>query len=668
VLLLVGLFALVYWRTTIPEPSSFTLKSSTTIRYADGTPLATLGTNRTIVDLADISEPAQKAILAAEDRNFYTEPGISVKGMARALLTNVRGGGVSQGGSTITQQYAKNAFLTQDRTYSRKVKEVFISLKMTRERSKGQILQDYLNTIYFGRGAYGIDAASRAYFGPTASAKTLSVGQAAVLASSIRSPSAYDPTKHPELAKARFAYVLDGMVEEGWLDPATRAATTYPEVIAPSSAGNGTDLSGPLGTVVDRAMQEIADSGTLTEAQVAQGGLDITLTLDKKTQDAAIAAVETVTHADKTDAALRGALVAVQPTTGKILAYYGGANGTGIDYADSPLQPGSSFKPYTLATALSKGISLTTTESGRSPQEFTDTNGKKTTINNFGGSSSGLVTLIQATANSINTAYYALALEVGPDDIAELAHRAGIPRSNSLTGSDGQRTGQITLGAYPVTVQDQATGYATFAAGGTSATSYLVAKVTRGNDTVYEGKTTTGTAYSPEVAADATYAMTQVVQGGSGTRAKLAGNRPAAGKTGTTSNNTNIWFAGYTPQLAAAIWYGYGNSTPIKIDGVNEATGGRIAAAAWKVFMDAALAGQPVQQFPPRADIGRPVAPPPTTPPPTTEPPPVTEQPTTEPSPTDSPSPTPTGSASPSPSGSPTPTPTTTLPLPGATP
>ncbi len=209
---------------------------STVIRYEGGEELARLGTNRQLVALADISEPAQKAVLAAEDRGFYSEPGISPKGIARALFTNVRGGGVSQGGSTITQQYAKNAFLTSERTYTRKVKEVFISLKMTREKSKEQILEDYLNTIYFGRGAYGIDAASRAYFGPAATAKTLTPAQAAVLASSIRSPAGYEPTKHADKAQERWTYVLDGMVSEGWLSPSDRAAATYPAVLPPTTA------------------------------------------------------------------------------------------------------------------------------------------------------------------------------------------------------------------------------------------------------------------------------------------------------------------------------------------------------------------------------------------------------------------------------------------------
>ncbi len=224
----------VYALTDVPAASAVSKEQSTVIRYAGGEEMARLGTNRQLVPLSAMSEPAQRAILAAEDRGFYSEPGISPKGIARALFTNVRGGGsVQQGGSTITQQYAKNAFLTSERTYTRKVKEIFIAVKMNQQRSKQQILADYLNTIYFGRGAYGIEAAARAYFGPGASAATLTPAQGAVLASSIRSPSGYDPARHPEVAKERWAYVLDGMVSQKWLSPEQRAAATYPKTVPP---------------------------------------------------------------------------------------------------------------------------------------------------------------------------------------------------------------------------------------------------------------------------------------------------------------------------------------------------------------------------------------------------------------------------------------------------
>jgi membrane peptidoglycan carboxypeptidase len=637
-LLLTAAFLVTYARTDIPEPNEFTQKQSVTLRYSDGSEIGRLGTNRRLVSLDEVSEPAQKAVLSAEDRGFYTEPGISPKGIARALLTNVKGGGTQQGGSTITQQYAKNAFLTQERTYKRKVKEVFISLKMTRQRSKEQILEDYLNTIYFGRGAYGIEAASQAYFGVPA--VKLSVQQGAVLAASIQSPSLLDPKKNPTRAKERYRYVLDGMLDKQWITVATHTAAvkTYPPVLAIKTVTN--TLAGPEGTVVRAALNELKASGRFTAEDIERGGLDITTTIDRKAQAAAVEAVQKVTGKDRGGKGLQGALVAVEPGTGRIKAYYGGANGQGIDYAATPNQPGSSMKAYTLATALKQGISLDTKFDGSSPQYF-----GKTKIRNF-GRGVGQVDLVTMTKNSTNTAFYALAKEVGPDEIADTAYAAGISKKNTLKDASGTRTEQITLGAYPIRPVDQAAGFATFAARGKSATPFLVAKVRTGGETVYTGKSTLGEAFSKDVADDATYAMQQVVEDGSGTRARLDGGRPAAGKTGTTSGNKSIWFAGYTPQLAAAVWFGYGTPKKIEIDGVGEATGGRIASAAWADFMNPVMEGREKGQFAPRAFVGG------------------TPTPTATPSRSATPTPTP----SLTPSATPTPTATPTTPRPTLSP
>ena len=229
-----GLAALVlvgvgYATTEVPEPNSSALATATRILYEDRSELGRVGEqNRIPVRLDQVPEDVQRAVLAAEDRDHYTNPGISPRGIARALFANVRGGGIEQGGSSITQQYAKNAFLTQDRTFRRKVQEVFIALKMSRTVSKDQILEDYLNTIYFGRQASGIEVAAQTYFNRPA--KELTVAQGAVLAASIKSPATLDPEKHPEEAKRRWAYVLDGMVEQGWLTPEERAGQKYPGV------------------------------------------------------------------------------------------------------------------------------------------------------------------------------------------------------------------------------------------------------------------------------------------------------------------------------------------------------------------------------------------------------------------------------------------------------
>ena len=666
---LLGLIVLLgvgYAVVDVPEPKDSVTEQATVLRYANGDEFARLGTNRVLVPLEQMSEPAQKAVLAAEDRGFYTEPGISPRGIARALFTNVRGGGsVQQGGSTITQQYAKNAFLTADRTYTRKVQEVFIALKMTRQRDKDQILEDYLNTIYFGRGAYGIEAASRAYFGRGTTAADLTPAQGAVLASTIRSPAGYEPLKHPEAARERFDYVLDGMVEKGWLDAGERASTTYPEVVKPRSGSS--DLGGPEGHVVSAVTAELEARG-FAEGDVSAGGLVVTTTLDKKSQAAAVDAVEEVNEGDQGDQALQGALVSVEPGSGKVIAYYGGANGQGFDWAGvQPNQPGSSFKPYVLAAALEEDIPLTRRLDGNSPKDFP---GLGRPINNFGGVSLGPVDLVDATRQSVNTAYFELGLEVGPGAVAELAHSAGVSEDMPLAEENGDVLGGIALGTYPVRTIDQAVGFATFANGGETAAPYLVETVESAGERVYEAERETRRAFSQDVAADATYAMQQVVESGSGTRAQLDG-RPAAGKTGTTSDNRDLWFAGFTPQLATAVWVGYGSNEPVEIRGITEATGGAVSAGVFKQYMDRALEGAPVRDFPPRANVGpdvvQPVAPPP---PPSSEPPATTQAPeptrtTSTPSPTPSPSPTPTPSRTPSPTPTePTdpPTSTTTRP------
>ncbi len=662
-LLLLVLFGVAYATTTVPPASAVSQSQSTIIRYASGEELARIGTNRQLVPISQVSDPAQKAVLAAEDRGFYSEPGISPKGIARALFTNLKGGGsVQQGGSTITQQYAKNAFLTSQRTYTRKLKEVLIALKMTRQRSKQEILGDYLNTIYFGRGAYGIEAASRAYFGAAATAATLTPEQGAVLASSVRSPSGYDPAKHPQAARDRWDYVLDGMVSQGWLSASDRAAATYPAVVAPGSVGSG-DLSGPNGHVVDAVLEELQHEG-FTDATVAAGGLTVTTTVDRASQDAAVAAVQTVNKGDRSDTALQGALVAVVPGDGAVRAYYGGANGSGLDYAGGVVpggqvvhQPGSSMKPYVLATALQQGISLGTVYDGSSPQTIS---GQR--IGNAGGEQGGRVDLATGLAQSLNTVYFRLAVDVGPAKVAATAHAAGIPGDVKLTNPQtGVVEGGIALGQYEVHVTDQAAGYATFAAQGVAATPYVVAKVVRGASTEYQARPRTRQALPADVSADTTYAMQQVITSGTGTRARLAGGRPAAGKTGTTDASNNVWFVGFTPQLATAVWFGYGDPAR-SVAGANgrESSGGAISAPVWKAFMDAALKGQPVQPLPRRAGVGR-VSPsfgvPPTTPPPAR-----TTAPTSTPSATPSSTPTaaPTSTPTTAPPGSPTPTATRT--------
>ncbi|MCU1596185.1 MAG: glycosyl transferase, family 51 [Frankiales bacterium] len=587
--------------TSVPAPNKIATAQATRLLYADGkTEIGRIGKNRTIVPISRISKDAQHAVLAAEDRDFYSEAGISPKGIARALFTNVKGGGVSQGGSTITQQYAKNAFLTQQRTFTRKIKEVFIAMKMSQTVSKDTILADYLNTIYFGRGAYGIQAASQAYF--HVNAADLKPSQAAVLASSIRSPAGYDPTKHPDKAKSRWSYVLDGMVTKGWLAKDVRDSLKYPSVY-PIKANS---FNGPLDGVRAQVIDELQRHG-FPEDRITAGGLTVVTTISKPAEDAAIASVEAVIP-DPTGAHPPvGALVSVQPGSGKVVAYYGTRRPGDFDYANggAGVQPGSSMKPYVLAAALASGKSLDTQYDGSSPQTVCG----QLVHNDSGDPAFGQIDLSTALEYSVNTVYLHLACDVGPQKVADIAHAAGIPQG--LLGRQGGLSAQIALGSggYEVHPLDQAAGYATFAARGKAAKPYFVQKVMDGGDSVYNAKTSTSEAFSPDVAADATSAMEKVVAGGTGTRAQLNG-RPTAGKTGTTGNNANAWFIGFTPQLATAVWIGRDGGGPLK--GVTFKTGavsggvygGTLPAGIFKSFMDKALEGKPVEQFPPRAGIG----------------------------------------------------------------
>jgi membrane peptidoglycan carboxypeptidase len=640
-LLLVLLGVLGYVTTDVPTPNKIATDQSTRITYISGSTIGTLGKNRQIVPLSDISVDAQHAVLAAEDRDFYTEPGISLKGIGRALFANVRAGGVQQGGSTITQQYAKNAFLTHDRTFRRKIKEVFIALKMSQTVPKDTILGDYLNTIYFGRGAYGIQTAARTYF--RTDAKNLTAAQAAVLASSIRSPAGYDPERHPQKAKDRWAFVLDGMVKKGWLTEADRSKARYPTVFPRQGS---TSFAGPLDYVREQVLAELAQMG-YSEERVQAGGLVIRTTLDKKAEQAAQDAMET--HIPKPaagdDNPAVGALVAIEPGSGRVVAYYGGRDAGGFDRAsDGAVQPGSSMKPYVLATALEQGKSLSTQYPGQSGQEIC---GQKV-HNDDGDPAFGNIDLTTGLQYSVNAVYFRLACDVGPKNIRDLMRKAGLDNAKDKLDGEGTLSAQIALGSggYEVRPIDQADGYATFAAEGIHAKPHFVEAVYDLHGKRLKSVTSQrDRAFSSGVADDAMSAMAKVVEAGTGTKAKLDG-RPTAGKTGTTSNNTNAWFCGFTPgQLATAVWLGRpqgGTLTAKQLGGTSNrgVYGGTVPAKIFKQFMEAALQGEPVKQFPAKVGVGTP----------------ATASPTATPS--ASPSPTPTKSAPSLPPVSPTGLPT----------
>ncbi len=603
----------------VPRPESIANPQVTVITYSDGEELGRVGAqNRIEVPLSKISEPARRAVLAAENRDYYSEPGISPRGILRAAWANLRGGGVKQGASTITQQYAKNAYLSQERTWSRKLKEVVIAVKLDRDHSKDEVLELYLNTVYFGRGAYGIEVAAQTWFGKPAA--ELSAAEGAVLAAVLRSPAAYDPASDPERARERWDYVIRGMQEQGWLEG---EQPTYPEVLPPPA---GDRLAGPQGYIVRQVQDELERLG-FSEARVRSGGLRVVTTIDRKAQAAAVRTVHEVSGKELPEGVHR-ALVSVEPGTGRIRAEYAGADYVARQFNSATqgiAQAGSTFKPYVLAAALDSGMSLKTTMDGTSPQTFGDYE-----VSNYGDTSFGEIDLVQATAKSVNTVYVPLGQKVGGHAVAETARRLGI--STDMTEQSALPS--FALGVTAVTPLDSAVAYATLAAGGVHAEPYVVEEVTDPDgEVLHRAEPVTQQAISAGVAADTTHALQAVVEQGSGRGARLSG-RPAAGKTGTTTGNTAAWFVGYTPQLATAVAiFSEKQDTPLRgIAGVGEVTGGSLPARTWRAFMSSALEGQPVKQFPEPVFGG--VAPSP------------------------SPSASPSASASASPSASPTPSPT----------
>ncbi|RZU33778.1 transglycosylase domain-containing protein [Blastococcus saxobsidens] len=608
--LLVVFVGVVYASTEVPSPDSVSTKQTTVLYYGDGvTEMARLGDeNRTNVPLAEISEPAQRAILAAENRSFYSDPGISFTGIVRAAWNNLTGGS-TQGGSTITQQYVKNAFLTQEQTFSRKFQELFLAIKLDNNFSKEQILENYLNTIYYGRGAYGIEAAANTYFGIPAA--ELTAEQGAVLAVLVRSPSSYDPETNPEGAQDRWGLVLDAMVEEGWLTDAERAAAVYPPVLPKTGSALGMP-EGPEGHIVTRVISELAARG-YDEQQINAGGLRITTTISKPAQDAAVASVDAVMAGEPDN--LRQALVAIDPRTGAVVAYHGGRDGTGTDYAQAKRQPGSSVKPYVLATALEQGIGIQARRDGSDDQTFPDRPGQP--VVNSGGANCPACTLTEAITRSLNTTFYGLAYEVGPENVRDTILAAtGLPDTwggsdffagkRTLAAGSGATGSSIGIGEYEMRPIDQAQGFATLAAGGTRRDAYFVARVTDSEGTVLLENT--GVAGEQVLAADVVNDVTVATKGvASYSRRALEGGREVASKTGTQglnrTDNSDAWMVGYTPSISTAVWIGSDERQPIRTAGGQIVYGSGLPGAIWQRFMNAVLAGTPEEDLPDKALI-----------------------------------------------------------------
>ena len=593
------LFAIAYFTVSIPDPNAYVNSQATIIQYANGEEIGRMGAqNRTIVSLTKIPLHLREAVMAAEDRDFYSNKAFSPIGILRALKNNLLGGSI-QGGSTITQQYAKTAFLTSERTIQRKIRELVIAIKLENQLSKDEILENYLNTIYFGRGSYGVQTASLQYF--NRSVDQLSVSQAVVLASILRSPGLYDPAfnkdNRPRLEN-RFAYVVKGMKEKGWLTEKEAAKLKIPYIAPRATSGS---LSGPKGHLIEAVRKELIKFG-FTEDQIMVGGLVVRTTLVQKAQQAAVDAVNKQGPKKAPDN-LHIGLVAVRPGTGEIIAMYGGKDYLTRQLNDATqaiAQAGSTFKPFALIAGLQQGIPLTSMWNGDSPQTFDDA-GKPYPVANYGFEGWGQISLLKATGSSVNTVYVPLGIQVGPENVVEAARRAGIPESIAMVP-----TPSVVLGVASPHVLDVANAYATFAANGIYAKPYLISQVLGSNKGVlYEGKPQTQEVFAADVMADLTYALKYVVTNGSGFAARKL-NRPVAGKTGTSQSNASAWFSAYTPQLAASVALFRDDATQsLKgVGGLATVTGGSFPARIWTAFMQGALKGEPVLNFPAPANIG----------------------------------------------------------------
>ena len=596
------LFGVAYFTVSIPDPNAYVNSQATIIQYADGSEIGRIGSeNRTVVSLAQIPMNVRNAVMAAEDRNFYSNRAINPLAIAAAVWDNVVNLGSGRGGSTITQQYAKTAFLTPERSIQRKVKELVIAIKLENQFTKDEILENYLNTIYFGRGSYGVQTASQIYFGT--SVDKLNIAQAAVLASILRSPGLYDPGfKKENLSRleARFKYVLDGMVEKKWLDREKADAVKFP-IINPRVTSGA--LAGPKGYVISWVERELNQLG-FTDEQLMIGGYIIKTTLVKEAQEAAVFAVnkEAPTKAPEN---LHIGLVAIRPGTGEILAMYGGQDYLKYQFnaaTQGITSGGSSFKAFALIAALEQGIPLSSVWNGDSPKVYDDGIGRPYPVNNYGGESWGDLSLLTATEKSVNTIYVPLGMKAGLEKVVDVARRAGIPDSVEMIASPS-----VSLGSASPHVIDLANAYATFAANGVYAKPFIINEVQGPNKGIlYQGRIQAQEVFQKDVMADLTYALSKATSSGTAAVVGARVARPTAGKTGTSNDNASAWFNGYTPEVAASVAFYRDDATQTLngIGGLTSVTGGSFPARIWAEFVKKYLAKAPIQQFPEPVFIG----------------------------------------------------------------
>jgi penicillin-binding protein 1A len=557
-------------------------------------------TNRQPLPLSKISPSLPEATVAIEDARFWQHGALDFQGIARAFYQDVTKGHIVQGGSTITQELVRNLFIgNNQRTLSRKIKEACLAEKFFQNHTRKQILAEYLNEVFYGRHAYGVQAAARTYF--SKSADQLTLVQAALLAGLPQAPTVYDPIVYPRAARARRNEVLQAMWKNGYITASKlRSATRKNLELRPGNLY--TQLHQP--NFFGWATEQLADRVPGGQKQVELGGLRVTTTLDPRLQALATHAASTVLRSPNDPAA---AVVAIDPRDGAVKAMVGYLPSHRAMQFNLATQAhrstGSSFKPITLATALSQGDSLYSTFYGPSslyitdPQCATGPSGGAWPVHNFADEAEGTMDLLSATANSVNTIFAQLIARVGVKNVMYTAKRLGI--TEQINGPYFKQACAITLGSVGFTPLEMADVYATFADNGVQHDPLAFQSVKGPNGKELPLPNPGHHALTPGVVAQLDDALQGVVRGGTGTAAAL-GSRPVAGKTGTAENFIDAWFCGYVPQLATCVWVGYPKAEIplLNVEGVGQVAGGTLPAEIWHDFMGPAVANLPVKPFP----------------------------------------------------------------------
>lgn len=561
----------------LPEVANVKPAASSQIYDVHGNLITTVHAteNRLPVKLSQVPKDLQNAFIATEDNRFYSHHGVDPIGIMRAIWVNIAHDGVAEGGSTITQQLARNAFLTQDRTLKRKIMEAMLAIRIEQYYTKQEILEMYLNQIYFGQGAYGVQAAAHVYFGKNV--QDLDLAQSAMLAGLPQSPNYYSPLTNYKAGKARQAVVLGQMVKYDYIDQAT-ADKAKDEDLGLREKSEAAHSDNNASYFIDYVISEIAEK--YGDDAVYKDGLKIYTTIDMKAQDAAVQAMHNLPNFYTDDKGLtqpQGALIAINPHNGYIVAMVGGRGDDSFNRAVlAERQPGSAFKPFVYLAAIQDGMTPGTVMDDKKI-EFNGWSPK-----NYEGTYSGQMTLRYALQHSVNTIAVQLADAVGMRKVLNLASSLGITTlDDSKDNNLAAALGGLTNGVKPI---DMAVAYGTLANGGVKVKPVAITKIVdRNGQVVEENSTEEQRVVDPKYAYVITNMLESVMSGGTGGGASIG--RPAAGKTGTTDESKDAWFVGYTPDLVAAVWMGddYGIET---LDGI---TGGTVPTVIWRDFMSQAL-------------------------------------------------------------------------------